>query len=463
MARKTTTNTKATATPVAQTLVNLDPTAPTTVLGANMRLTDRDTVAKDGPFIDSVQRHGVLSPVLAYREGENVVIYAGQRRFHAAAITGQPLPALVREQAPEDLDRLTGQWDENERRADMTDTDRITGIEQMALVGVSADQIAKATHLDTEAVQAALTVAKSTHRQTATEQNLTLDQAHGLTEFEDDEDATQTLLTALDEGDGFDHTLARLRRDRAEDQVRAAATADLTERGITILDSQPEYGGKAERVHNLVDATSGEDLDAEAHEKCDGHAVYVRAKKNWDTGEMEAEHVLYCTDPKGNGHRDRYGQSTGRTAGPMSEEEKAERRRVVANNKAWDAATEVRRTWLAKFVQRKTPPTGAEALITAAITGLDQWGPSTKTHRDACTAVGLDADKTGKEIGNSRTTVKRQTVLALAHVLGQWEAGAGRTTWRNPNPWDARILTTLAGWGYTLSEVEQEVTKTKRK
>lgn len=59
-----------------------------------MRLTDRDTVAKDAPLIESVKRHGILSPVLAYRDGENVVIYAGQRRFHAAAITGHPLPAL---------------------------------------------------------------------------------------------------------------------------------------------------------------------------------------------------------------------------------------------------------------------------------------------------------------------------------------------------------------------------------
>lgn len=463
MARKNTT-TQDTATPVAQTLVNLDPTAPTTVLGPNMRLTDRDTVAKDAPLIESVKRHGILSPVLAYRDGENVVIYAGQRRFHAAAITGHPLPALVREQAPEDLDRLTGQWDENERRAAMTDADRITGIEQMALVGVSADQIAKATHLDTEAIQAALTVAKSTHRQTATEQNLTLDQAHGLTEFEEDEEATQTLLTALDEGDGFDHTLSRLRRNRDEAAARAVAVADLTARGVTVLDNAPEYDSKGERVHNLVDADSGDALDAEAHEKCPGHAVHVRVTKNWDTWRMEARPEAYCTSPKANGHRDRYASSTGRAAGPMSEEEKAERRRVVTNNKAWDAATEVRRAWLGKFVQRKTPPTGAEALITAAITGVDQYSPSTKTASEACTAIGMDARKTTKEIVNSRTTVKRQTVLALAHVLGQWEAGASRNTWRNPSPWDLRVLNALTGWGYQPSDVEQEITtKSKRK
>lgn len=75
----------------------------------------------------------------------------------------------------------------------------------------------------------------------------------------------------------------------------------------------------------------------------------------------------------------------------------------------------------------------------------------------------MDPRKTAQEIANSRTTVKRHTVLALAHVLGQWEAGASRNTWRGPNAWDARVLATMTRWGYKPSDVEQQVTKHKGK
>jgi len=38
----------------------------------------------------------------------------------------------------------------------------------------------------------------------------------------------------------------------------------------------------------------------------------------------------------------------------MSEEQKADRRRVIENNKAWRSATTVRRAWLRGFTARKT-------------------------------------------------------------------------------------------------------------
>ena len=44
-----------------------------------------------------------------------------------------------------------------------------------------------------------------------------------------------------------------------------------------------------------------------------------------------------------------------------------ERRRVIDNNKAWRSAETVRREWLARFITRKTPPAGAEALVCAAL------------------------------------------------------------------------------------------------
>ena len=51
----------------------------------------------------------------------------------------------------------------------------------------------------------------------------------------------------------------------------------------------------------------------------------------------------------------------------QAEARREERRRVIANNKAWASAETVRREWLAGFLARKTAPKGAEALICEAV------------------------------------------------------------------------------------------------
>ena len=43
-------------------------------------------------------------------------------------------------------------------------------------------------------------------------------------------------------------------------------------------------------------------------------------------------------------------------AGPMTDEQKAERRTLIANDKAWASAEVVRREWLTEFLSRKTMP-----------------------------------------------------------------------------------------------------------
>src|SRR5688572_1927000 len=50
---------------------------------------------------------------------------------------------------------------------------------------------------------------------------------------------------------------------------------------------------------------------------------------------------------------------------------RSERRQVIDNNKAWRSAETVRREWLARFITRKTPPAGAEALVCAALVSGD--------------------------------------------------------------------------------------------
>ena len=58
-----------------------------------------------------------------------------------------------------------------------------------------------------------------------------------------------------------------------------------------------------------------------------GHIAAV--VKDWSG--VGAEY--FCTDPNGNGHRDRF-KNRGTATAPMSDEQKSERREVVANNRA---------------------------------------------------------------------------------------------------------------------------------
>ena len=56
------------------------------------------------------------------------------------------------------------------------------------------------------------------------------------------------------------------------------------------------------------------------------------------------------------------------------------------------------------------------------------------------------------------TTPKAQTMRTLAAVLLAWEENTDVHTWRNPDPWDRRIMAALITWGYEPSEVEQLLT-----
>lgn len=449
---------KASSTPSVPTLEHLD--AASVTLGENMRFSDTDTVTADTAFVESIRTQGVIVPVLGYRDGEAVVIVAGKRRTLAAAHLGAKLPAIVHAQPPADLDRLISQWDENERRKEMGESDRLAGMEQMALIGTSVAQIAKRTGQTKEAVTGALAVGKSSAaRDLLHDEGLTLDQAAVLVEFQDDPELTARLTkAATDKEYSFDHTAAKIRTERMEAAALSEAAQALATAGIEQIE-RPEYGSGIEDVRSLVDAATGEALTVQAHAACPGHAVWITYARFGDDAGVR-EHPV-CTAPKANGHKDRYSTTGAVARGPMSEAEKTERKTLIANNKSWDAATEVRRAFLTKIAQRKTPPTGAEALIAAAVAHVGHYG-SNKGPTAALTTLCPDPDKITKEIAAKATTAKRQTVIALAVVLGTWEADADRATWRNPRPWDARIMGHLVEWGYSPSGVETLITNPKK-
>jgi len=326
---------------------HLDPT--TLTIDVNVRT----TASLDKDFIDSIREHGVLVPILAVRQGDGTLyVRAGQRRTLGAIEAGrETIPVRIID-ATTDADRIVQQIIENDQRLALTDTDRIAGFEQLALMGVSPSQIARRLHTRKDTVTRALAVAKSPAAVAATrEHDLTLDQGLVLTEFEDAPDLVEALTqVAVTNPGAFEHTAQQLRDERAEQ----AEIAALTDAGVTVTGFPGWDSPVITRLSRLRDS-DGHRLTPEAHATCPGHGAYLTRAHDG----QRPEYV--CLDPKANGHAkdDQYGNPRPATGGAMTEAEKAERREVVANNKAWKSAETVRRDWLRTLATRKTAPTGA--------------------------------------------------------------------------------------------------------
>ncbi|MBW9121897.1 hypothetical protein JNB63_17505 [Microbacterium trichothecenolyticum] len=143
----------------------------------------------------------------------------------------------------------------------------------------------------------------------------------------------------------------------------------------------------------------------------------------------------------------------------MTDEQKAERKEVIAHNKEWDAAETVRREWLAQFLGRKTTPKNGQTVIAEALTGA-RWKIADGLTRGSSIAkvlLGMEtAAEYGDQIAEYLTAHPRRAVhVTLAVVLGGIEQNTSRNTWRAPSADTAWYLRTLQGWGYPLCPVER--------
>ena len=206
-------------------------------IGTNVRSEPR---ANDKTFVASIKANGVLEPITAYLDpAGSLVVYRGQRRTLAAAAVGTPdglVPVRV-VAAPDDAERITSQLVENVHRSPMRVSEERDAIEQLALLGVSAAQIAKRTALPRRTVDAALAVvASETTKRRMDEHGLTLDQAAAFAEFEGDERALASLEQAASWGRSIDHAVQRLRDERAERAAIREEVSRLREQGLPALD-----------------------------------------------------------------------------------------------------------------------------------------------------------------------------------------------------------------------------------
>ena len=470
-------------------------------------------------FIDNIRQYGVQQPIVGYRTADGRVrVKLGHRRTAAAIEAGRPVvPVMVyaseNDATQAETARILSQLGENRHRADLTTDEEAAAVQELFDLDpdLTVAQAAKKTGMSKPQVTAARAVAASRLASAAGARYDFLDllQTAAIAEFQDDTEAVKQLTVAARNGQGqFDHELQRLRDTRAERAALADARAALEAQGVTVSDQWPSYD---QRLSYLADA-DGNQLTEESHRTCPGHSARLAVRwvtvepepapldaqagegDGWpdeaggpaDAGYEDAEEYaaddepapgrvprvtseLYCADPKAHGHRHYTADGSARLAGgKMSDAERAERRTVVANNKAWGSAETVRRRWLADFLARKTLPSPSPVRFTT--TAWSQGDHELRRamehgHTMACALLGLAAKESlgwgegPRLLAKALATASeaRVQIINLALVVGAYEAATDKGTWRHHGDGIRRYFAQLAEWGYELSEVEQLV------
>jgi len=423
----------------------------------------------DPAFLASVKRHGVLLPTIGYRNTDGaVVVRDGQMRVLAAREAGRDVPVFVTARGDSAAARIAEQLVANERRTALTDGDRLAAYRQLEIEGLSVTAIARETGTKRDAVKQTLTVAKSDTASAAVSSGqATFTQALLLAEFDGDADAVTELTECIAEGyddDELTHTAARLRQDAERREAREQVRADLVKAGRRVVGEDDDYESLdrlTDAADDVTDYQERHGLDPEAHAECAGAAWHVR---EWGTPEP----VQVCTTP--DAHHARYqsfrqaipvggtpeAEKSDEDRAAEAEERKAARRILVANNKAWDAADQVRREWIAGLLQRKNAPKDAARFLAIALTrhATTRYASGLVSARGllGIETTGWDGDTLSQWVEEHPT---KGLHLSLAVVFSGFENTANREWWRTPDAESRGYLNQLAAWGYPLSHVEQ--------
>lgn len=497
----TITTSEATTTGGAEEFVYLDPA--TIILGSNVR-TD---LRADKDFRKSIKERGVLEAVTVYRDDQDqYVLLRGQRRTLTATEVGTPtglVPARIVPQ-PDEVDRIGDQIVENIHRTEMREAEIVAGVEQLALIGASAAQITKRLSVPRATVHAALAVTKSDQTRNRLESgDLTLEDAAIFAEFEHDPEAVERLERRMKWGHSLDHEAQQMRDEAAEQAVYDAEVERLRADGLPVLSvDEANESRHALRVERLRTA---EDEPVPVEDWANVPSAAVVLVEEWhypeDEADAESDSNAEPTDDEGGEDKDdeeahaepvkvlvpvwvvtdataaeeagyvvpRYahGGSAEQAEEETDEQVEArreERRRVITNNKAWRSAETVRHEWLAKFLVRKTPPKGSEALVCeAVVTGQHSlYKAMESNHHQLRTLLGVGADKGRWDSGGvlariaaKASSPKTASMTTLAAVIAAWDDSTSTRTWRSPSAWDTRVLGALIEWGYEASEVER--------
>jgi ParB family chromosome partitioning protein len=432
-------------------------------------------------FLASIEANGVLVPlrITSDTDGGYRVI-DGHRRLAAAVRAGlAEVPAdLAGDRAGDEPGQFLDMWTAHRHRNPLASIEEADALFAAREAGATRARIRKATGLKPAGVAAALAAAKlSPDTRSALDEldyQLSLDQLAVVAEFEGDSRAVSRLAAAA-RGGGFEHEAERLRQQRAEQAEYQRLRRELEHGGFTVTESLPPDAQPLTVLRH-----DGEELTGELHAACPGRGAFFRS---WDL----ASPVHYCTSPAAHGHTFRYGDPAGPPAGTDSDDTPGPeslpdppgppgagapdpaRRLVVQGNKAWKAASEVRRRWLTGLLARRTAPREVAQFVTGQLLAVP--GPL-RSGLAAAPSRPLFREITGQPVARMLETCAtaatgRLPLLMLGPIVTAYEQalteGEGRNTWRtdrySPCPRDeaGRYLAFLGSLGYQLSGIEQAI------
>jgi ParB family chromosome partitioning protein len=480
-------------------------------------LTDKNIrdITPDADMVKSVASVGVLQPIIAVRtaEGQARVRYGEGRTLAAIAAERDLVPVIITgpegDSDAEEIARIIRQRAENTYRQGMTASEHANAAYQLSLYGMAEKDIAEEMQIQRSEVRAAKKLGKSKTGSAMLDANDGLDliTAAKIAEFENNPTRVDRLLYYVRRGwhDEIDGVIRDYKAEDKAEAERAAVRAALEARGIRVTDAEVGYSrhSPVRYVTELCDE-NGEALSVEQHSTCPGHAMviedveyYVTADGTLVTDEDQlpeevhgntldvqerAEGVAVC-DRAAELHPgpQRAEQSAEELANEEEREAreaerkeaaKVERRQVIAGNKQWDAAEPVRREWVQKLVQRKTPPKGATEFLTGELL-LAQYAivdAFRDGHPLAADWLGVEP---GVEVQSAWQTMpaprrsalrkqaedvtdNRRMVVLLAVVLAANEKALTRSSWRDSAGCSQRdYLRFIIEQGYPACSVER--------
>jgi ParB family chromosome partitioning protein len=441
----------------------------------------RRDIRLDQEFLDSIAELGILTPLRITPAGGGVYrVIEGHRRLAAAEqLCHAEVPYdLAAEREGDEAGQFLDMYATNHHRKGLSTLEEADALFGASASGASKRRIRKATGLSPDEVASALRAGgmSGLARETAAAfgQSITLDQAALFAEFQDDDAAVNQIMTDICNGRTGQYVAERLRQERADGAARQQLITQLAADGYVIAD---EYPGVGQLLTYL--AHDGQDLTSETHAACPGRAVHLSSYN-------PPVVTHFCTDPDSHGHTPRSSGSAlpdlsgsgvttsdGADTSPVPDTAPVPdpaRRLVIEGNKAWTAAANVRKRWLAgSLLARRTTPREAMPFITGQL--LEMPAPV----RDAITHASrssLFQEITGGIIRHDENTgtwpAGRLPIAILAVIAASYEermdGDQGRFTWRTDRRFtqcprdDAgayfRFLTSV---GYELSPIEQAV------
>jgi ParB family chromosome partitioning protein len=336
--------------------------------------------------------------------------------------------------------------------------------------GASRTRIRKAAGLTPGEVSAALAAAtldpQVRDNVAAVPRDLKLDELALVAEFAGDPDAVERLTRAAAWG-RLEHEAELLRAERADLAEQQRQRTELEAAGVTITDDLPADARLLSHLRH-----DDADITPESHAGCPGHSVFFYS---W----APAVANYYCADPAAYGHTPLWQAAPpGSTSGGGTRDEadagaeRAARRLVIAGNRAWKAAGEVRKRWVATFLSRRDrggPPPAVARWVTSQLIVMPEplrsglpMAPVRDLFRELSGGPGAsDLAGTARTVPAARLPLLMLTAIATAYEHAMTEGEQAKGTWRTgkyttcPREQAGEYLSFLAGLGYQLSSIEQ--------